>query len=122
MKQRYAVVFEQTPNNYSAYVPDLLGCVSTAGTLEEIQEMIREAITFHIEGMVEDDEPFPEPRMSLKEVESNHNQALSQYVKETLAEFGEEGPELPATFRVIEVEVADELLTQAGRVGWCCRR
>ena len=116
MKQTYVVVFEQTPNNYSAYVPDLPGCVSTAGTLEEIQEMIRETIAFHIEGMVMDGEPFPKPRMSLEDAEAYHDEALSEYVKETLAEFGDEGPELPATFRMIEVEVAEELVT-ATRAG-----
>ena len=113
MKQRYAVVFEQTPNNYSAYVPDLPGCVGTAGTLEEMLEMIRETIAFHIEGMVMDGEPFPKPKMSLEEVETYHNEALSEYVKETLAEFGDEGPEMPASFGIVEVEVAEELLTAA---------
>lgn len=53
MKLKYVVVFEQTPNNYSAYLPDLPGCVSTGKTWEEMQEMIREAVPFHIEGMLE---------------------------------------------------------------------
>ena len=102
MKQTYAVVFEQTPNNYSAYVPELPGCA-----LEEIQEMIRETIAFHIEGMVMNGDPFPEPRISLGEVEAYHDEALTEYAKETLAEFGDEDPELPATFGMIEVEVAE---------------
>ena len=42
--QRYAVVFEQTPNNYCAYPPDLPGCVSTGETWEEMQETVREPI------------------------------------------------------------------------------
>ena len=111
MKQRYAVVFEQSPDNYSAYVPDLPGCVSTGGTWEEIQEMVRETITFHTEGMVIDGKPLPEPGMSLEEAEAYHNEALSEYVKEPRAEFGDEGPELRATFGMIEVEVAEELMT-----------
>ena len=45
MKQKYAVVFERSPNNYGAYVPDLPGCVSVGDTWEEMQEMIKEAIT-----------------------------------------------------------------------------
>jgi predicted RNase H-like HicB family nuclease len=57
----YAVVIEKSENNYSAYVPDLPGCISVGDTLEEVQQMIREAIEFHIEGMQEDGEPVPEP-------------------------------------------------------------
>ena len=64
MTLEYAVVYEQTPNNYSAYVPDLPGCVSTGHTLKEVQENIREAITFHIESLREYGEPVPEPRAS----------------------------------------------------------
>ena len=108
MKQRYAVVFEQSPNNYSAYVPDLLGCVSTGDTWDEIQEIVWETIVFHIEGMVMDGEPFREPSMSIEEVKAYHVEALSKYAKETLAEFGDEGFELPATFGMVEVAVAVE--------------
>jgi len=46
---RYAVVIEQASENYSAYVPDLPGCVAIGDTLEEIEQMIREAIEFHLE-------------------------------------------------------------------------
>jgi predicted RNase H-like HicB family nuclease len=59
---RYAVVFEKAPNNYSAYVPDLPGCVATGDTREEVERNIREAITLHLEGMREDGEPIPEPQ------------------------------------------------------------
>ena len=62
MTLEYAVVYEQTPNNYSGYVPDLPGCVSTGRTLEEVQENIREAIVFHIESLREYGDPVPEPR------------------------------------------------------------
>lgn len=58
---RYAVVFEQTPNNYSAYVPDLPGCVATGRTREQVEQRIREAIAFHLEGMREQRETPPEP-------------------------------------------------------------
>lgn len=47
---KYTVVMERTPNNYSAYVPDLPGCVATANTREALLEEIRDAIEFHIEG------------------------------------------------------------------------
>ena len=60
MKQ-YTIVIEQTPNNYSAYVPDLPGCVTTGSTVEETVENIREAISLHLETMAELGIPHPEP-------------------------------------------------------------
>ena len=56
---RYAVVIEKGDHNYSAYVPDLPGCVSTGDTVAEIEANIREAIEMHIEGMREDGLPIP---------------------------------------------------------------
>ena len=56
---RYAIVIEKAENNYSAYVPDLPGCVATGATVEEVEAEIREAIEFHLEGMREDGDPFP---------------------------------------------------------------
>ena len=59
---QYAIVIEKVPDsNYSAYVPDLPGCVSTGGTLEEVRNNIQDAIAFHLEGMREDGAPIPEP-------------------------------------------------------------
>jgi predicted RNase H-like HicB family nuclease len=66
---KYTVVIEKTPNNYAAYVPDLPGCVATAGTREDLLEEIRGAIEFHIEGMREDGEPVPEPQATADVVE-----------------------------------------------------
>ena len=60
MTLEYAVVFERTPNNYSAYVPDLPGCVTTGQTLEEVERNMREAIMFHIESLKEHGELIPE--------------------------------------------------------------
>jgi predicted RNase H-like HicB family nuclease len=57
---KYAVIIEKGNNNYSAYVPDFPGCVSTGDSLEEIQNNIHEAILLHIEGLKEDGEPIPE--------------------------------------------------------------
>ena len=51
---RYAIVIEKAENNYSAYVPDLPGCVATGATVAETEAEIREAIAFHLEGMRED--------------------------------------------------------------------
>ena len=66
---KYTVVIEKTPNNYAAYVPDLPGCVATAGTREELLDEIRDAIEFHIEGMREDGELIPEPQATAAVVE-----------------------------------------------------
>lgn len=57
----YTVIYERGPNNWSAYVPDLPGCIATAKTREELQVLIREAIEFHIEGMRRHGETVPEP-------------------------------------------------------------
>ena len=106
MKLQYAVVCEQTPNNYCAYPPDLPGYISTGKTWEDIQEMIREAIALHIEAMMEDGEPLPEPRMSVEEATLFHSQALAEFKKEILAEFGDDVPTLSTTFGMLEVEVS----------------
>ena len=58
---RYAIVIERAENNYSAYVPDLPGCVATGGTVQETEDQIREAIEFHIAGLREDGAPVPQP-------------------------------------------------------------
>lgn len=56
---RYAIVIESAGDNYSAYVPDLPGCVATGSTVEEAEREIREAIAFHLEGLRADDLPIP---------------------------------------------------------------
>ena len=58
---RYAIVIERAANNYSAYVPDLPGCVATGATTEEVEGLIRQAIEFHIDGLREDGLPIPSP-------------------------------------------------------------
>jgi predicted RNase H-like HicB family nuclease len=58
---RYAIVIEKAGGNYSAYVPDLPGCVATGATVAEIASQMREAITLHVEGMREDGVPIPPP-------------------------------------------------------------
>ncbi len=66
---RYAVVIEKAPSNYSAYVPDLPGCIATGATIEEAETQIREAIVFHLAGLVEDGDPIPEPSSRVDYVE-----------------------------------------------------
>jgi predicted RNase H-like HicB family nuclease len=58
---RYAVVIEKADGNYSAYVPDLPGCVATGDTVKAVESEIRNAIRFHIEGLKEDGLPVPAP-------------------------------------------------------------
>jgi len=66
---RYAVVIEKAIGNYSAYVPDLPGCIATGQTLGEVESEISEAISFHIEGMIEDGLPVPQPASQVEYVE-----------------------------------------------------
>jgi predicted RNase H-like HicB family nuclease len=69
--QRYLVILEHPKgSNYSAYVPNLPGCVSTGDTRQEVLRNIREAIAFHIEGMREDGKPIPEPSSEADYVEA----------------------------------------------------
>ncbi len=67
--KKYAIVIERGRDNLSAYVPDLPGCVTTGKTVEEVERNIREAIELHLEGMLEDGEPIPEPSTAVAYVE-----------------------------------------------------
>jgi predicted RNase H-like HicB family nuclease len=64
----YVVILERAGRNWSAYVPDLPGCVAAAKTREETSRLIREAIEFHIEGLRLDGEPVPEPTSEVEHV------------------------------------------------------
>jgi predicted RNase H-like HicB family nuclease len=58
---RYAIVIEKAEANYSAYVPDLPGCIATGATVGAVENEICEAIRFHIEGLKVDGLPIPQP-------------------------------------------------------------
>jgi predicted RNase H-like HicB family nuclease len=58
---RYAMIIETGRDNYSAYLPDIPGCVAIGKTLEEVRRRMREAIELHLAGMREDGLPVPEP-------------------------------------------------------------
>ncbi len=58
---RFLVVIEKTNGNYSAYSPDLPGCIATGKTKEEVERNMHEAIEIHINGLIEDKQPVPEP-------------------------------------------------------------
>ena len=68
---KYAVVIEKANGNYSAYVPDLPGCIATGATPEETEREIREAIQFHLDGMREDGLPVPEPTSIVEYAEAS---------------------------------------------------
>lgn len=66
---RYAIVIENAGGNYSAYVPDLPGCVATGATPDEVETLLREAIEFHLAGLREDGLPAPPPSSRVEYVE-----------------------------------------------------
>ena len=67
---RYAVVIEKADGNYSAYVPDLPGCVATGSSVADVEQEIRTAIRFHIEGLREDGLPIPAATSSVEYIEA----------------------------------------------------
>jgi predicted RNase H-like HicB family nuclease len=58
--QRYLVVFEKSPRNYSSFAPDVPGCVSSGESLDEVRSNMAEALRFHFEGMLEDGARIPD--------------------------------------------------------------
>ena len=65
----YCFVIEKTDNGYSAYIPDLPGCIAAGDTREETEDLIRDAVKYHLEIMREHGEPIPEPQASTGFVE-----------------------------------------------------
>ena len=68
---KYAVIIEASERNYSAYVPDLPGCIATGKTVEEVKRLIRKGMAFHLEGLREDGLPIPEPTTLCEYVEAS---------------------------------------------------
>ena len=66
--KEYLVIFEWAGSNYSAYVPDLPGCISTGKTLAEIELNIKEAIELYLDTLKEDGQPVPEPTVLGKSI------------------------------------------------------
>ena len=60
---QYAMIIEKGEKNYSAYFPDLPGCIATGKTLAEIKQRMREALELHLRGLREDGLPIPEPSL-----------------------------------------------------------
>jgi predicted RNase H-like HicB family nuclease len=68
--KRYAVVIEKMEGGYGAFVPDLPGCVAAGDSYEETEQLIREAIPFHVEGMRANGESIPEPTTRIEFVDA----------------------------------------------------
>lgn len=66
---RYTIIIEKAGDNYSAYAPDLPGCITTGPTVEQTRRNMEEAIAFHLHGMHEDGEPIPQPNSTAAIVE-----------------------------------------------------
>ncbi|HOG04246.1 MAG TPA: type II toxin-antitoxin system HicB family antitoxin [Accumulibacter sp.] len=66
---RYAIVIEKAESNYSAYVPDLPGCIATGANIQQVEAEIREAIEFHINGLREDGSQIPLPSSQVEYIE-----------------------------------------------------
>ena len=69
--KRYAIVIEKAASNYAGYVPDLPGCIATGTTPAETEELLREAIELHVEGLRQDGIEVPEPSSQVEYVEVN---------------------------------------------------
>jgi predicted RNase H-like HicB family nuclease len=67
---RYAMIIEQGEQNYSAYLPDLPGCIATGNSIEELKQRMSEAIELHLRGMREDGLPIPDPTSLAEYVEA----------------------------------------------------
>jgi predicted RNase H-like HicB family nuclease len=66
---KYLMIIEKAQGNFSAYSPDLPGCVATGETLEELESNMQGAVEMHIQGLLEDGQPVPEPRSSADYIE-----------------------------------------------------
>jgi predicted RNase H-like HicB family nuclease len=66
---QYTVIIEKGDTSWGAYVPDLPGCIAAAESRDEVLQLIREAIEFHLEGLREQGEPVPEPHSSSELIE-----------------------------------------------------
>ena len=67
---RYAIVIEKAAGNYSAFVPDLPGCVATGSSVAAVEKQIRKAIRFHLEGLKADGLPIPDPSSVCEYIEA----------------------------------------------------
>lgn len=100
MKRSYAVVVERGANNYSAYCPDVPGCVAAGSDWDEITTMIRKALEFQIETMAADGDPLPPATMGVSEA--------MRYHSEVEVDASEEQMEIETTVAMVEVSLPPE--------------
>ena len=79
MAMKYTVIIEKAPNNYCAFSPDVLGCISVADTYEEMREMIREALEFHFDCMDLDGYAIPTPTARIEMLEAGGHEYVVVY-------------------------------------------
>jgi predicted RNase H-like HicB family nuclease len=66
---RYLVIIEESATGYSAFLPDLPGCMATGSTREDVEEAMRKGVAFHLDGLRESGDPIPPPRSTATYVE-----------------------------------------------------
>ena len=103
---KYAAVIAKTGNGYSAYAPDVPGCVAAGDTFSETETLLREAIALHIEALLEQGEALPTPASSIDDAIVHYGQPLSREVNEALAHYGAAPPAESVTFAMVDVETA----------------
>ena len=69
--KRYAIVIEKARSNFAAYIPDPPDCMAMGFTVEETERLVREAIELHVEGLIEDGDPIPEPSDRVESIEDH---------------------------------------------------
>ena len=105
MKLTYTVVFILDANGWDAYVPDVPGCVSVGDTWDHMLEMIDEALTGHIELMLEDGETVPEAKTSIEDAVAYHLEVSDDDLSDFGLDFSDQPPTLAARFEPVEIEV-----------------
>jgi len=81
MTRRYLVIYESGPNNLSGFAPDVPGCASTGSSLEEMRKNLRDALEFHLEGLLLDGQPIPPAVTRMVEVP---DQGFAEWLDVTL--------------------------------------
>ncbi len=107
MKSRFVVVYERTPNNYSAGSPDVLGCVAAAKTWKKTQKLIAEALELHLQDLWETGQPVPVSRMSLADAMDDYVNVLTDNVDDGYSDYGDGVDVVEVTFGWVEVNVPD---------------
>lgn len=114
MKLTYTVVFILDANGWDAYVPDVPGCVSVGDTWEEMLEMIAEALTGHIEVMLEYGESVPESGTSIEDAVTYHQELADDDLEDLGLDFGDPPSTLATRFEFVEIEVCVPEPAQSG--------